>query len=353
MTLEKPNRPPVLLVGNFLSATRGTRSVCEDLAVGLKAAGWKVITTSAHSGRVARLADFLLTVWRERRQYRVAQVDVYSGPSFLWAEWVCQALRIARKPYILTLHGGNLPEFSKRHAHRVRRLLQSAGVVTTPSAYLFEQMQVYRKDLVQLPNSLEINNYTFRHRNRPEPNLVWLRAFHDIYNPSLAVKVVAALAGDYPSVNLMMIGPDRRDGSLDVARNLAMELGVIDRITFVGSVAKATTPEWINRGDILLNTPKIDNSPVSILEAMACGVCIVSTDVGGIPYLITDECDGILVPDSDAVAMAMAVRRLMEEEGVAGRLSRNGRLKAEQFDRSAVLPQWERLFMGVAGKHTV
>ena len=350
VTSKKQDRPSVLLVGNFLSATNGTRGVCEDLAVGLKAIGWKVITTSEHPGRVARLADFLLTVWRERRQYRVAQVDVYSGPSFLWAEWVCRALRIARKPYVLTLHGGNLPAFAKRHASRVRRLLQSADVVTVPSAYLFEQMQAYRKDLVYLPNSLEVSKYPFRHRKSPESNLVWLRAFHDIYNPSLAVKVVARLASDYPSVKLMMIGPDRKDGSLDVVRSLAVELGVFDRITFVGPVPKATTPEWINRGDILLNTPRIDNMPVSILEAMACGVCIVSTNVGGIPYLIEDECDGLLVSDNDAVAMAAAVRRLMEEEGVAGRVSHNGRLKVEQFDRSAVLPQWERLFIDVTEK---
>jgi len=92
---------------------------------------------------------------------------------------------------------------------------------------------------------------------------------------------------------------------------------------------------------------------VSILEAMACGVCIVSTKVGGIPHLIEDECDGLLVPDSDEVAMATAVRRLMGEEGVAGRLSRNGRLKVEQFDWPAILPQWERLFSDFAERHPV
>ncbi|NOU11847.1 MAG: glycosyltransferase family 4 protein [Nitrospira sp.] len=353
LTVDNRNWPPVLLIGNFLSATRGTRSVCEDLAVGLKAAGWTIMTTSSRPGRFARLADFLLTVWRERSQYRVAQVDVYSGPSFLWAELVCWALKTVRKPYILTLHGGNLPAFSQRHGKRVRRLLQSAGAVTTPSAYLLEQMQVYRKDIVPLPNSLEIGKYSFRHRDRPAPNLVWLRAFHDIYNPSLAVKVVAALANDWPSVNLVMIGPDKKDGSLDLARNLALKLGVFDRITFAGPVPKNTIPEWINRGDILLNTPRIDNSPVSVLEAMACGVCIVSTKVGGIPYLIADGCDGLLVPDSDEVAMATAVRRLLGEGGVAGRLSRNGRIRVEQFDWSAILPQWERLLSDVAEKGTV
>jgi glycosyltransferase involved in cell wall biosynthesis len=353
MSSEKPNRHPVLLVGNFLSGTRGTRGVCEDLASGLKVAGWPVITTSSRPSRFARLVDFLFTVWSKRNRYRVAQVDVYSGPSFVWAELVCWALRIVKKPYILTMHGGNLPSFAQRYSKRVQHLLQSANAVTTPSAYLFEKMRAYRQDLVLLPNSLELGKYPFRHRDHLEPNLVWLRAFHDIYNPSLAVKVVAALAGDLPSINLVMIGPDKRDGSFDLARNVAAKLGVLDRITFVGSVPKTTIPDWINRGDILLNTPRIDNTPVSILEAMACGVCIVSTNVGGIPYLIADECDGLLVPDNNAMAMAAAVRRLLGEEGVAGRLSRNGRLKVEQFDWSTVLPQWEQLFRDVAEKRTV
>lgn len=347
------NRPPVLIVGNFLSAARGTRGVCEDLAMGLKKAGWAVVTTSSRPGRFARLADFLLSVWRQRSRYKIAQVDVYSGPSFVWAELVCLALRRAKKPYILTLHGGNLPSFAQRYGKRVRRLLQSADAVTTPSAYLFEQMRVYRQGLVLLPNSLELGKYKFRHRDCPEPNLVWLRAFHNIYNPSLAVKVVAVLADDCPSVKLVMIGPDKKDGSFDVARNWATKLGVLDRITFAGAVAKSTIPEWMNQGDILLNTPRIDNTPVSILEAMACGVCIVSTKVGGIPYLIADECDGLLVRENDEMAMATAVRRLMREAGVAGRLSRNGRQKVEQFDWSSVLPQWERLFSDVVGKHTV
>ncbi|MDH4371473.1 MAG: glycosyltransferase family 4 protein [Nitrospira sp.] len=341
------SRPGVLLIGNFLSATRGTRGVCEDLAMGLRAAGWSVITTSSCPSRFARLVDFLVTVWRQRNRYKVAQVDVYSGPSFLWAELVCWALRSVKKPYVLTLHGGNLPAFAKRHSKRVQHLLQTACAVTTPSSYLFEQMRVYRRDLMRLPNSLELNKYTFKQRDRPAPNLVWLRAFHDIYNPSLAVKVVALLGEDFPTVRLVMIGPDKKDGSLQSAKNLAVKLGVLERITFTGPVAKATTPEWINGGDILLNTPRIDNTPVSILEAMACGVCIVSTNVGGIPYLLEDEHDALLVQNDDDSKMAKAVQRFLTEDGLAERLSMNARRKVEQCDWSMILPKWEQLFLNI------
>ncbi len=157
--MEKRHQRAVLLVGNFLSATRGTRNVCEDLALRLKAAGWLVIITSCRPGRLSRLLDFLLTVWRCRNQYHVAQVDVYSGPAFVWAELVCLALRIAKKPYVLTLRGGGLPAFAQRGGRRVSRLLQSSSIVTTPSAYLFEQMHPYSKELVLLPNPLDLGKY--------------------------------------------------------------------------------------------------------------------------------------------------------------------------------------------------
>src|SRR2546430_1648488 len=104
--------PKLLLIGNFLSASIGTRGVCEELAGRLAAPGWSILTTSSKPGRVARLADMLATVWNRRRDYDAAQVDVYSGAAFFWAEAVAFALRRAGKPYVLTLHGGALPDFA-------------------------------------------------------------------------------------------------------------------------------------------------------------------------------------------------------------------------------------------------
>ncbi len=184
----------------------------------------------------------------------------------------------------------------------------------------------------------------------PAPKLVWLRAFHDIYNPSLAVQVVAQLVRDFPDAQLVMMGPDSRDGSLDETKKLATQLGVMDRLTCTGPVAKLNVPHLLNQGDILLNTPRVDNTPVSVLEAMACGLCVVSTNVGGIPYLLEDESDALLVPTDDAAAMAQAIRRFLTEDGLAERLSRNGRRKAEQFDWTMVLPRWQQLLTDFSEK---
>ena len=342
---------PVLLVGDFLSPTLNNFGVCEDLAARLVASGWPVFTTSSKPGRLPRLLDMVTTVWAKRHQYTVAHVDVYGGPAFLLAEVVCWTLRRAGKPYILTLRGGSLPNFAERWPRRVRGLLCSAVAVTTPSSYLLENMTPYRNDLRLLPNPLDLSAYRFKLRLQLQPHLIWLRAFHAIYNPSLAPRVLNHLAQDFPDVHLSMIGPDKGDGSLQAMRRVATELGIADRISLPGGVPKAEVPHWMNKGDIFLNTTDVDNTPVSVLEAMACGLCVVSTKVGGIPHLLEDGQDALLVPPNDARAMATAVRRILTEPSLAGHLSRNARAKVERFDWSTILPLWQGLLTAVAEGH--
>jgi len=338
----------IMIVGNFLSSSRGNLAVCEELAEQLKAGGWRVITTSAKPGRIARLLDMISIAWRTRNAYRAAQVNVYSGPAFFWAEVVCGLLDFINKPFILTLHGGKLPEFADRWPRRVRRLLRSAAVVTTPSSYLLDKMKSYRADLHLLPNALDLNKYCFRLRSKPQPRLIWVRAFHDIYNPSLAPRVLALLAGTFSDIRLTMVGPDKGDGSLQRTQQIAMNLNVIGRLVLTGGVSKAEVPTWMNIGDIFLNTTNVDNTPISVIEAMACGLCVVSTNVGGISYLLEHEKDALLAPPDDCKAMAFAVCRILTEPVLAEKLSRNARKKAEQFDWSAILPQWEAILMRTA-----
>ncbi len=331
----------ILLIGNFLSAVSGIPGPSEDLAARLAARGWTVLTASSRRGRPARLADMLWTAWTARRRYRVAQVEVYSGPAFFWAEAVCRVLRGAGKPFVLSLHGGNLPAFATRHEGRMRALLGPAAAVTTPSRYLAEAMRPYRRDLWLIPNPLDLSAYPFRVRERAEPRLVWLRAFHRIYNPALAAEVAARLAGEFPDARLTMFGPDRRDGSREETERRG------GPVEIAGAVPKARVADSMQQGDIFLNTSNVDNAPVSVVEAMACGLCVVSTDVGGMRYLVEDGEQALLVPPDDAAAMAGAVRRVLTEPGLAEKLSRAGRVRAEEFDWSRVLPEWERLLRAV------
>lgn len=339
--------PSILLVGNFLSSWGLSRSVGEDLAERLLAAQWHVLTTSSKPGRIVRLLDMAITTWRRKHEYEVAQVDVFSGPSFLWAEIVTGILRWVGKPVVLTLHGGHLPVFAQQRPRRVTRLLNKAQVVTAPSPFLYEQMKSYRPDLVLLPNAIDLAHYIFRLRSRPQPRLIWLRAFHQIYNPSLAPRILAQMAHEFPDMQLIMVGPDKRDGSLLETQRIATALGVAERIEYPGRVTKSDVPLWLNKGDIFLNTTSVDNTPISVMEAMACGLCVVSTNVGGLPYLLTNEQDALLIEPDDVEQGAAAIRCILSQPGLAAHLSQNAYDKVRRFDWPIVLKQWQELLLSL------
>jgi glycosyltransferase involved in cell wall biosynthesis len=288
------------------------------------------------------------TAWRQRHAYEVAQVDVFSGPAFFWAEAACAALSAAAKPYILTLHGGNLPTFAERRTERVRRLLHSAAAVTTPSQYLLERFAPYRPDLRFLPNGLDLRAYAPRALKVAGPRLVWVRTFHHIYNPALAVRMLQRLVQRFPDAHLTMVGPDKGDGSFQVTKRLVADLGLADHITFAGGVLKTDVPKWLGDADIFLNTTNIDSAPVTVVEAMATGLCVVSTNVGGVPYLVDDGRDALLVPPDDPDAMTNAVMRILDTPALAARLSQHARNKAERYDWPPIIAQWRSLLTETA-----
>jgi glycosyltransferase involved in cell wall biosynthesis len=340
-----PRVPPtILFVGNYLPGA--SRPVALDLADALAQAGYSCITTSDRVAQLPRLIDMVATATRRRAEYRAAVVDVYSGRAFLYAEVVCRTLKLLRKPYVLTLHGGNLPAFSAQWPGRVTRLLRGADAVTAPSGYLASAMREHRPDLVEIPNGVDLRRYRFRDRASIRPRLLWLRAFHRIYRPELAVAVLARLRAEFPEMCLTMVGPDKGDGALEATRALAEGLGVLDRVVLPGLIAKSDVPRWMDGADIFVNTSAIDNAPVSVIEAMASGLCIVSTRVGGIPELVRHEREALLTR-ADAPAMADAVRRLLEDPHLAARLSSGARRRAEASDWSRVVPQWVALLDGL------
>src|SRR5262249_26172250 len=199
-----------------------------------------------------------------------------------------------RCPFVLVLRGGGLANFARRHPRRTRRCLRQANAVAVPSRFLLERMCRYRDDLRLLPNPLDLPRYQFRVRTAARPSLVWLRALHGLYNPTMAPEVLARLLPHFPDAQLIMVGPDKGDGSWQAVQETAKRLGVATRISMPGGVAKEDVPGWLKQGDIFLNTSRVDNTPVSVLEAMASGLCIVSTDVGGMPFLLDDGQDALL-----------------------------------------------------------
>ncbi|MFO7545434.1 MAG: glycosyltransferase family 4 protein [Trueperaceae bacterium] len=337
----------VFFVGDFSASKGGNYSVAEELARRLALEGFDVRTTSARVGRARRVLDMISTAYRQRSEVDVAVIDVFSGMAFRWAEWVTKVLRGAGVPLVHVLRGGNLPKFARAHPERVERVLGGSTRVVALSAYLAEALAPYARSCQVVPNPIEVRDYPFRPREGAAPGLVWLRSFHAIYNPTLAPKVLAELR-DVEGLHLTMTGADKGDGTRERTLAEARALGVADRLTVAPPVSKAGVPARLNEGDVFLNTTDVDNVPISVLEAMACGLCVISTAVGGIPYLLEDGVDALLVPPNDAPAMAAAVRRVLADPELAAHLSRNGREKAASFDWSHVVPTWRVLLQEVA-----
>ncbi len=340
----------ILLIGHFLSRKGGTLNTSETFAATLRDTGWEVITTSSQPKPLPKLADMLLTILLRRHDYDLAQVSVYSGHAFFWAECCCWLLNRLGKPYILVLQGGNLVTFARSREARVRRLLASARAVVTPSHFLRDGLSHLRADIDLIPNGLNLRQFRPRLRTRAEPRIVWLRALHRLYNPVLAVEALALVKATSPEAQLTMFGPDKQDGSSADLRQTAERLGVVDSLTLPGLIPPEEVPDALAAFDLFLNTTNAESFGVSVVEAAALGLCIITTNVGELPYLWTDGENALLIPPGDAQAAAAAITRVLQEPGLAERLSRNARATAEQFDWSYVLPQWGALFASILEK---
>jgi glycosyltransferase involved in cell wall biosynthesis len=135
-----------------------------------------------------------------------------------------------------------------------------------------------------------------------------------------------------------MVGPDK-DGSLQTTKAFAKSIGVA--VNFTGQLAKEDWWQLASEHDIFINTTHFDNTPVSVMEAMAVGLPVVSTNVGGIPYLLTDKENALLVPDNDDKAMAKVILDLLEDQEKVNLITRNARSFIAQMDWKSVKEEWK------------
>jgi glycosyltransferase involved in cell wall biosynthesis len=304
--------------------------------------GYEVLLTSRFLNRGLRLGDMASSLLRWARRVDVVVVMVFSGLGFGAADvpsWIAKRLH---KPVVLALHGGNLPAFAGRHPTWSRRVLSRGKVLVVPSEYLAATMGRLGFEARVIPNILPMESYPFRERRSAAPRLLWMRTFHDIYQPEMAIDVLRLLHSSHPTAHLTMAGQDK--GKFEDVRRLAQVHGLGGRVTFPGFLDAPGKQRAFESHDIFINTSRVDNMPVSLAEAAAAGLPVVTTAVGGIPYTFRHERSALLVTDGDAAAMARAVERLVLLPDLAATLSRNGRMVAESCSRTQVRSEWEKLF---------
>ncbi len=300
----------ILYIGNKLSKHGATPTTVETLG-NLLSKQYDMILISDKKNKVLRMLDIIFFILRYRKSIDLILIDTYSTTNFYYALITAFLSKIFDIPYIPILHGGSLKKRLQKNPFFSKYLFKYSAVNVSPSLYLKTIFEKYDYHVKHIPNNIVIENYPFKLRKHIEAKLLFVRSFHTMYNPMMAIEVLKKLLNDYDTAELCMVGPDK-DGSMQEVQKLARELGVEDRLIITGRLDKK---EWIalsEQYDIFINTTNFDNQPVSIIEAMALGMPVVSTNAGGLPYLIKTKVDGILVEKNDVKAMVRNIIKLIQ-----------------------------------------
>ena len=328
----------LLYIGNKLSVHGFTPTTIETLGLSFEGEGYIVHYASSKKNKIGRFLDMLLKTVRYQKQAHYVIIDTYSTSNFWYAFAVSQLCRILDLRYIPILHGGNLPNRLKKSPKLSAMIFNNAYKNIAPSRYLmhyFNEAQI--KNLIYIPNTIAINEYPFKEREKVAPRLLWVRSFAKIYNPKMAVDVLKLLKTDYPEATLCMVGPEK-DGSLQETKEYAKSLNL--KVEFTGRLSKKEWASLASHYDIFINTTNFDNTPVSVVEAMALGLPVVTTNVGGIPFLVENNKQALLIPVGDVKAMANAIKEICDNQELAIILSQNGRELVECFDWHSVKQKW-------------
>ena len=281
---------------------------------------------------------------------RVRRFDVVHAfsPSY-WAFLLgpVPALLVARafcRGALLNYHSGEAEDHLRNWRTAVP-LTRLAHRIVVPSDYLREVFARFGLDAEPIHNFVDADSIPHRERTNPRPVFLSNRNLEAHYNVSCCIRAFARVQERIPSASFIVAGYGTQREQLE---DLAKKLG-LKHVRFTGRVSPAEMGRLLDEADILLNSSDVDNMPLSLIEAQAAGLPVVSTWTGGIPYIVKDGETGLLVPPGDDEAMARAALRLLEEPGLALRLSRAARTSClERFTWPAVQERWVRVYRELA-----
>ena len=166
------------------------------------------------------------------------------------------------------------------------------------------------------------------------------RSLSPRYNVECVLRAFALIQRRTPEARLIVAGDGPERGRLE---RLGRELGLHD-VRFLGWVAPAEMGGLYAAADIYLNGSDVDAAPLSILEASAAGLPVVTTDAGGIPEMVQDGVTGLVVRRGDHAAMAAAAERLLDDPRLAGALSESAHRRAREHDWDVARARWLELY---------
>ena len=301
----------ILLICNYRPGVGGISGQVEILWRKLREDGHTAEIFSTKGSIFWRLGLFC-RLKKIARDYDVLHIHCCSGWGFLPAVVGVTVGRQLGKRVVLTYHGGGGERFFAKHSHLVRHYLTRTDANIVLSDFLGKVFDQHQLPYTIIPNIIELDDTNYNQRDVLEPHFICTRAHEPLYNIPCILRAFKKTITELPESTLTLVG----DGSEHEAlMAMAKEMG-LKNVTFTGRVDNIEIYKHLDESDILLSSPTIDNMPVSLLEAMNVGLLVISSNVGGVPYMIKNGETGYLFQndDSDTLAelMIKAVRHPSE-----------------------------------------
>jgi glycosyltransferase involved in cell wall biosynthesis len=291
----------------------------------------------------ARLVPYLWRLWRAMDDAELVHVMANSG--WAWHLLAAPAVWIATwrgVPAIVNYRGGEAEAFLARQIAWVRPTLARARAIVVPSAFLAGVFGRHGIETTIVPNIVDLEAFRPAAALPSDPHLLVTRNLEPIYDIPTALRAFALVAARHPRASLTIAGSGPERAALEA---LAAQLGVAASVRFTGRLDNSALPALYRTASVVLNASTVDNMPISLLEAMASGIPVVSTNVGGVPFMVEHDRTALLVPAGQPEAMARATLAILEDAAVAARLRAAGLAQAARYAWPNVAP---RLFEAYA-----
>jgi L-malate glycosyltransferase len=291
-------------------------------------------------------AYYLVTLLIQVPKVDVLHVFSASNFSFLLAPAPATLIgKLYGKPVILHYHSGEAEAHLKNWPRTSIPVLKLADRVIVPSGFLVNVFAKFGITAEAIANTLDLSEFLFHQHSPVRPVLFTNRNFEAHYNVACALQAFALIQEQVPEAQLIVAGDGSERSSL---QRLARELNLTN-LEFVGAVPPDRMPPLYEQADIYLNASVVDNMPLSILEAFACGLAVVTTNAGGIPFMVKDGRNGMVVECGNHRALAQAVIALLKNSNAANRLAEQARHDCREYTWEAVGPRWVSLYESLAG----
>lgn len=353
----KARAPRILMVGTALDGRGGVAAVVSVLrASGLfEREAVHYVSTHREGGHLAKLGHAgagLCATLRACLRYRPAIVHAHAstGASFVRKSLVLLVARASGCKTIVHLHGGTFRQYA---------LERSGGLTRRWIRYTLERSSL----VIALTDSWAafVRSFAPRARVAVVPNAVPLPALADDAQPGRVLflgrieaakgrdellAALAMLAPRFPQLRLVLGG----SGDLEGFRRAAAARGVSDRIELPGWLDTAARDAELARAAVFCLPSHAEGLPMALLEAMAAGKAVVASAVGGIPELVRDGDNGLLVPPRDGAALAAALARLLGDALLCRQLGACARMTVEtQYSTQAVCGRLAAIYNDLAG----